>query len=84
MKINSLENTLNRLRNCFGQHINKMQNNLIDNNKESNKKLKLIEEENEMKLMKILGDKNLEIGKLKNDLENLNKINDNLLIHLKD
>ena len=83
LKINSLENTLNRLRNCFGQHINKMQNNLIDNNKESNKKLKLIEEENEIKLMKILGDKNLEIGQLKNDLENLNKINNNLLISLK-
>jgi chromosome segregation ATPase len=60
-----------------------MQNNLIDNNKESNKKLKLIEEENEIKLMKILGDKNLEIGQLKNDLENLNKINNNLLISLK-
>ena len=52
-KISSLENTLNRLKNAFGEHINKMQETIDDNNKESNKKIKELEEENEFKFRKM-------------------------------
>ena len=52
-KISSLENTLDRLKKSFGEHINKMQETVDDSNRESNKKIKLIEDENEIKLKKI-------------------------------
>ena len=39
-----MENTLERLKGSFGEHINKMHNSVEDTNKETNTKIKHIEE----------------------------------------
>ena len=82
-KISSLENTLERLKGSFGEHINKMQNSVEDTNKETNTKIKHIEKENELKLKKITDEKNLEIDTLKDEVEKYKQINDEVMENFK-
>ena len=82
-KISSLENTLNRLKNAFGEHINKMQETVDDNSKESNKIIKELEEENEFKFRKMENDKTLEISILRDESNNLKRNNNDLLTSIK-
>ena len=78
-KISSLENTLERLKGSFGEHINKMHNSVEDTNKETNTKIKHIEEENALKMKKLEDEKNLEIDTYKEEVEKFKNVNKEIM-----
>ena len=82
-KISSLENTLERLKGSFGEHINKMHNSVEDTNKETNTKIKHIEEENALKMKKLEDEKNLEIDTYKEEVEKYKNVNKEIMDNFK-
>ena len=83
-KISSLENTLERLKGSFNDHITKMQSTVDNSSRETNLKIKHAEEENNLKIKKILDEKNLEINVIKEENEKYKKLNEEIMNTLKE
>lgn len=75
-KNNSLQSALDRLKASFGEHINKMQVSVDENNKMNTSRIKQYEEENDYKQKKMLIDKENMIAQLVKVNEELKRSND--------
>jgi hypothetical protein len=81
-KIQSLEDSITRLKNSFGEHINEVNKTFEENSKKANRKIEELTDDNLYK--KKLEEKNLEIRQLKDEIEKYKQLNNEMIYNLKE
>ena len=81
-KIQSLEDSIIRLKNSFGEHINQVNKTIEENSKKANKKFEKLTDDNLYK--KNLEEKDLEIKQLKDEIEKYKQLNNEMIYNLKE